>query len=176
MIPNLPQLGREIDRRMAAPEGLLPEDKWKAILRSVPIPCVDLVVKKDVKVLLGVRMIRPYRNVWALPGGRIRKHEYPQDTAERNLREIGISAEPEGFIGVFPVKFPRDPDKRYDITLCYRYKWTRGDPTNTSELGRLEWFPPTRLPTRTGANYYKMIQAALEEKPPSAIRGKKTVT
>ena len=160
---------------MAPLEGLLPESKWKAILRSMPIPCVDLVVEKDAKVLLGFRMIRPYRNAWALPGGRIRKHEYPQDTAERNLREIGISAEPERFIGVFPVKFPRDPDKRYDITLCYRYRWMEGNPTSTPELGRLEWFPHTRLPTRTGANYCKMIQAALEEKPPGRIRGKKAV-
>jgi 8-oxo-dGTP diphosphatase len=154
---------------VAPPKGILPENKWNAILRSMPIPCVDLVVEKNTKVLLGFRMIRPYKNVWALPGGRIRKHEYPQDAAERNLREIRISAEPEGFIGVFPVKFPRDPEKRYDITLCYRYKWMRGDPTNTPELGRLEWFPPERLPTRTGANYCRMIQAAFEEKPPSAI-------
>ena len=125
----------------------------------MPIPCVDLVVEKDAKVLLGFRMIRPYRNVWALPGGRIRKHEYPQETAERNLREIGISAEPEGFIGVFPVKFPRDPDRRYDITLCYRYKWVRGDPMDTPELARPRWFPPKRLPPRTGINYRKMIHA-----------------
>jgi 8-oxo-dGTP diphosphatase len=161
---------------MAPPEGLLPDSKWKAVLRSMPIPCVDLVVEKDAKVLLGFRMIRPYRNVWALPGGRIRKHEYPRETAERNLREIGISAKPEGFVGIFPVKFPRDPDKRYDITLCYRYRWTRGEPTSTSELGRLEWFSPKRLPARTGANYHKMIHAAFEEKPHAAIRGKKTVT
>jgi ADP-ribose pyrophosphatase YjhB (NUDIX family) len=155
---------------MASPEGLLPRSKWKAILRSMPIPCLDLVVENDTKkVLLGLRLIRPYRNVWALPGGRIRKDEYPQETAERNLREIGISAEPEGFIGVFPVKFPRDPDKRYDITLCYRYRWVSGNPTSTPELGRLEWFPPNRLPSRTGANYCRMIQAAFEGKPPSAI-------
>ena len=145
---------------MILPEGFVPEKEWKAIVRSMPIPCVDVIVEKDGKVLLGFCTIRPYRNVWALPGGRIRKHEYPQDTVERNLHEIGISAELEHFIGVFPVRFPRDPDKRYDITLCYRYRWIGGDPTSTSELVRLEWFSPTRLPTRTGANYRKMIEAA----------------
>jgi len=141
-------------------EGLLPESEWKAIVRSMPVPCVDAIVEKDAKVLLGLRTIRPYKNLWALPGGRIRKHEHPDDTAERSLREIGISAKPLGFVGVFPVRFPRDPEKRYDITLCYRHRWMRGEPTSTSELVRPEWFSPTRLPRRTGTNYRRMIQAA----------------
>jgi ADP-ribose pyrophosphatase YjhB (NUDIX family) len=130
----------------------------------MPIPCVDIVVRKDWKVLLGFRTIRPYRNVWALPGGRIRKHEYPQDAVERNLDEIGICAEMERFIGVFPVKFPRDPDKRYDITLCYRCRWRSGEPTITPELRRLDWFIHARLPNPTGANYERMIRVAFSSK------------
>jgi ADP-ribose pyrophosphatase YjhB (NUDIX family) len=145
---------------MKEEEGFLPEREWKVILRSIPIACVDVIVERDVKVLLGFRKIRPYRNVWALPGGRIHKHEYPHDAVERNLREIGISAERERFVGAFPVKFPRDPEKRYDIPLCYRCRWKNGKPTSTSELVRLRWFSPRRLPQRTGANYRKMIQAA----------------
>jgi ADP-ribose pyrophosphatase YjhB (NUDIX family) len=154
-------------------EGFLPGKDWKMILRSMPIPCVDIVVEKDAKVLLGFRTIRPYRNVWALPGGRIRKHEYPHDAVERNLDEIGISAEVERFIGVFPVKFPRDPDKRYDITLCYRCGWRSGEPTITSELRRLDWFPPASLPKQTGKNYARMIKVAFQEKSPATIRGGK---
>ena len=49
------------------------EKEWKMILRLMPIPCVDVIVEKDGKVPLGFRTIRPYRNVWALLGGRIRK-------------------------------------------------------------------------------------------------------
>lgn len=161
MILNLLRYARETDRRkMRLPEGLLPKSEWKEILRSMPIPCVDVVVDKDGKALLGFRRIRPYKNVWALPGGRIRKREYPQDAAERNLREIGISTEPDGFIGVFPVKFPRDPEKRYDITLCCRYRWRSGEPMDTTELARLRWFSPRGLPERTGTNYRRMIRAA----------------
>ena len=48
---------------MILPEGFVPEKEWKAILRSMPIPCVDVIVEKDGKVLLGFRTIRPYRNV-----------------------------------------------------------------------------------------------------------------
>jgi ADP-ribose pyrophosphatase YjhB (NUDIX family) len=126
----------------------------------MPIPCVDVIIDRDSKVLLGFRTIPPYRNVWALPGGRIHKHEHPRDTAERMLKEIGVSAVLKDFIGVFPVRFSRDPKGRYDITLCYSYRWKTGEPTSTPELVRLKWFPPHRLPKRTGGNYRKMIQAA----------------
>jgi len=56
--------------------------------------------EKDTKILLGFRKIRPYGNVWALPGGRILKHEYPHDDVEPKFDEIGISVEPQRFIGV----------------------------------------------------------------------------
>jgi ADP-ribose pyrophosphatase YjhB (NUDIX family) len=52
---------------MIPTEGLLPKSEWKAIVRSMPIPCVDVIVEKDGKVLSGLRTIRPYKNVWALP-------------------------------------------------------------------------------------------------------------
>jgi len=34
---------------MVLPEGFLPESEWKAILRPMPIPCVDVIVEKDAK-------------------------------------------------------------------------------------------------------------------------------
>ena len=133
-------------------------------MRSMLIPCVDVIVEKDAKVLLGFRTIRPYKNVWALPGGRIRKREYPEDTVERDLDEIGVSAEPEGFVGVFPVRFPRHPQKRYDITLCYRYTWRDDEPRSTRELIRFGWFSSVSLPKRTGANYRRMLMGAFKDR------------
>jgi len=38
---------------MIPTEGLLPKSEWKAIVRSMPIPCVDVIVEKDGKVLWG---------------------------------------------------------------------------------------------------------------------------
>ena len=48
----------------------------------------------------------------------MRKHEYSRDTAEQIPKEIGIAANARGLVGLFPVRFPRHPQKRYDITLC----------------------------------------------------------
>ena len=56
---------------------VLPEREWKRIVRAIPIACVDVVLQKKRNVLLGFRAIPPYRGVWAMAGGRMRKHEYP---------------------------------------------------------------------------------------------------
>jgi len=53
---NLVRFEREADgRTMILLEGFLQEKEWKMILRSMPIPCVDVIVEKDGKVLLGFR-------------------------------------------------------------------------------------------------------------------------
>jgi len=130
----------------------------------MPIPCVDVVIEKQSKVLIGFRAIPPYRNVWALPGGRILKHEYPKDTVRRTLDEIGVAARIKNFVGLFPVVFPRHALKRYDITLCYKAEWIAGEPKLGSELLRFRWVPPGRLPTNTGANYRRMIREAFRRR------------
>jgi ADP-ribose pyrophosphatase YjhB (NUDIX family) len=56
------------------------------------MPCVGVIVEKRSKVLMGFRAIDPYRNVWALPGGRILKHESPEDAVPRTLEEISVRA------------------------------------------------------------------------------------
>ena len=78
-----------------------------AKLWSMPVACGDVVFEKKANVLLGFRAIPPYRGVWALPGGRIRKHEHPQDTAKRVLKEIRILADPKESVEALPVRFPR---------------------------------------------------------------------
>lgn len=131
----------------------------------MPIPCVDVILEKQSKVLLGFRQIDPYRNVWALPGGRILKHEYPEDAVQRILGEIGVRAKNMRFVGVFPIRFPRHRLNRYDITLCYKSEWLKGEPKPDSELVRLSWVSPRRLPRRTGENYKKMIRKAFPDEP-----------
>jgi len=149
-----------LDKKSIAEPGRLSEKHWKSVLLSMPIPCVDVIVEKQSKVLLGFRVIDPYRNVWALPGGRILKHENPENTVRRTLKEINITAKIKSLVGVFPVRFPRHPLKRYDITLCYRSEWIAGEPKPNAEQIRFRWFTPRRLSTATGGNYKKMIQYA----------------
>ena len=69
----------------------IPEILWKSIVANMPIPCVDIIVhttfKRRTRVLLGYRKIYPYKDYWALPGGRIVKGESLHDTADRQMRD-----------------------------------------------------------------------------------------
>ena len=141
-------------------EKRLPRAVWSMVLESVPIACTDVIVERNSQILLGLRVIEPYMNVWALPGGRILKNEHPEGAVERNLKEIGIRGELERFVGVFPVRFPNHPQRRYDITLCYKARWRSGEPRANAELARFRWVSPKSLPTRMGRNYRRMILSA----------------
>jgi colanic acid biosynthesis protein WcaH len=138
----------------------LSEKQWNNMVRWMPIPCVDVVVKKHARILVGFRAIVPYKNVWALPGGRILKNESPEDAVRRNLNEIGISAHVRRFVGVFPARFPNHPQRRHDIALCYESEWRNGEPKPTPELIRYKWISPSQISSGVGTNYRKMILKA----------------
>jgi hypothetical protein len=38
---------------------------------------------------------------------------------------------------VFPIRFPHHPQERYDITLCYQYKWRSGQPDQHFRTGKI---------------------------------------
>ena len=56
---------------------------WNELTKKMPIPCVDTIVHRNDRVLLGYRTIQPYRNVWALIGGRMHYGESFTDTSIR---------------------------------------------------------------------------------------------
>ena len=138
----------------------IPQELWKRILASMPIACVDVIVCKKVKrgtrVLLGYRKIYPYGDLWALPGGRIIKRESLRDTANRQLREIGLRPTGEyRLVGVYPVNFK----DRSDITICLSaHLTTSQEPRPTRELVKYTWRRLGDLPSRLGSNYRRMLR------------------
>jgi ADP-ribose pyrophosphatase YjhB (NUDIX family) len=138
----------------------IPDSLWKRILASIPIPCVDIIIHRgfndDVRVLLGYRKIYPYNDCWALPGGRIVKGESLHDTANRQMREIGLR--PTGdykLVGVYPINFKH----RSDVSVCLSTRLaSRQEPQPTKELVRYTWRRLNDLPARLGSNYRIMLK------------------
>jgi ADP-ribose pyrophosphatase YjhB (NUDIX family) len=131
----------------------MPNRLWRQVKRYMPIPCVDVIVENsEGQVLLGWRQILPYRNVWALPGGRVGKGERLHTAAERILAEYGLAARNLFLVGVFPIKFP----SRSDLSVCLATNHPTGEASPDGvEFSHFRW---TRLlPRRTGANYKRMI-------------------
>ena len=138
----------------------IPPKLWKKILASIPIACVDVIVYRTVNrkrlVLLGYRMIPPYHDCWALPGGRMIKGESLRDTVNRQLQEIGLR--PTGnynLVGVYPVNFKHRSDITISLSTQLR---SREEPRPTKELVRYAWRPLGHLPVRIGSNYKAMLR------------------
>ena len=102
----------------------IPEQLWIQVKRHVPIPCVDIILENNKgQILLGWRCILPYRNVWALPGGRLLRGESLQAAVARVLDEYTLIASNLILVGVFPIRFR----ERSDVSICIAAKHAGGD-------------------------------------------------
>ena len=137
-----------------ARNGWASEKLWDQLKANFPIPCVDVIVSnRRGEVMLGWRVIRPYVNVWAFPGGRIRFGENLTVAAHRILALHRIKARDFCLVGVFPIRFP----SRFDVSICLATKHYSGKPVpDGAEFTRVGWF--RTLPRGTGRNYRMMME------------------
>jgi ADP-ribose pyrophosphatase YjhB (NUDIX family) len=135
-------------------EDWIPTKLWNKITERMPIPCVDIIFQRpDGRILYGWRLIPPYRNVWALLGGRIIRGENLLQSASRIAKEYGLTFERLYLNGVFPVNFP----KRSDIVISLVARHISGKPrVDEFEFSKFTWSrtPPKRL----GKNYLRMVR------------------
>jgi len=129
---------------------------WKQIIRKMPVPCVDTIIHKDDHVLLGWRIIIPYRNVWALIGGRMHWGESFSDTSIRNCQDCGLVVQNPQYLGIFPTKFPKG---RHDLVICMAARYIGGEPEPTEEFSKYAWIMKSDLDEihPIGSNYMKML-------------------
>ncbi len=67
---------------------IIPASFYDQIVKSMPIPCIDLLITKpDQSILLVQRTNEPARGKWWFPGGRVHLGETRQNAAIRKLRE-----------------------------------------------------------------------------------------
>jgi colanic acid biosynthesis protein WcaH len=66
----------------------IPDEFYQRIVKSMPIPCVDLLVSDRVgKVLMLKRKEPPAKGQWWFPGGRVLYGELRLEAAHRKLKE-----------------------------------------------------------------------------------------
>jgi colanic acid biosynthesis protein WcaH len=84
----------------------IPSELYNQIVENVPIPCVDLVLVNNGKVLLLLRKNKPAKNEWFLPGGRVLKNETLDKAVARKAKEeAGIEVIIKGKIGGYETIF-----------------------------------------------------------------------
>lgn len=69
----------------------LSDEDWGFIYSRVPRLCVDALLIRDGKVLLGRRSVEPYKHQWNLPGGTVYRGETLEQALIRNVKqEVGF--------------------------------------------------------------------------------------
>lgn len=80
----------------------VPEDEWAGVVANSPLVSVDLVVKQDNGVLLGLRENEPAKGEWFVPGGCVLKNERLTEAVRRVAdMELGCEVEICNRLGTF---------------------------------------------------------------------------
>jgi len=88
----------------------IPAELYQQIHASIPIACVDFILKKDNSFLLAKRNNKPAQGQWFFPGGRIMKGETLEDAVKRKAKEeVGVEVTIGKMLGVEETLFPDGP-------------------------------------------------------------------
>lgn len=97
-----------MDKNLADRSDLVPRighienGAWKTIVRNMPIPSVDLLIKCPTGFLLGKRTNKPAKDEWFIPGGRIQKGEPLEEAVHRIAEEeLGTEVSIDRSLGVY---------------------------------------------------------------------------
>ena len=136
-------------------KGWLPKKTWELMLASMPIPCTDVVCLNDRnEILLGWRIIPPYKNSWATVGGVILRNEHLETAARRHLQKHGVTVKRLEFNGVFA----NNCGWRTNISITYLGYGATEPVDGGQEFSKFRWF--AKPPKRMGVFYQKMIAQA----------------
>lgn len=93
-----------------------PQNIYDEFTRYFPLATVDVVIFHHNLFILTKRAISPYKGLWHLPGGIIRKGETLESAVKRVVKkELNVDIDIKKFIGVY-----ENPARtRHDITHCF---------------------------------------------------------
>lgn len=81
---------------------MIPDKLYRQIVESVPITCVDVVLRHKNKYILVNRNDEPLKGEWWVVGGRMLKGESLIKTVHRKVKEeVGLEIKNASFFGVY---------------------------------------------------------------------------
>ena len=129
---------------------MLGDQIFKTVVDSTPLVSIDILLKKDNKVLLGRRVNKPAQGYFFSIGGRINKNETIDNAMARvalNEINIDLKSTPE-FIGVFEHFYN---DIMYEnvsthyVNLAYEYEVEEIPNLPTEQHSEYQWFSVEEL-------------------------------
>ena len=138
---------------------MLDDITFKTIIDSAPLISIDILLKKDGKVLLGKRVNKPAQGYFFSMGGRVNKNEAIANAMARiakNELNIELKYIPK-FIGVFEHFYN---DSIYDnvsthyVNLAYEYEVEEILNLPTEQHDEYRWFAIDELLQSTQVHKY----------------------
>jgi colanic acid biosynthesis protein WcaH len=105
----------------------VPEETFGACLDAFPQVCVEVLLERDGRVLVGRRTNEPARGEWFWPGGRLYKGEELETAVERLGREeLGVDVEVVDRVGVYSHFWDSSSvagaDSRHTVNVAYHVR------------------------------------------------------
>ena len=129
---------------------MLDDTTFKTIIDSTPLVSIDILLKKDNKVLLGRRINKPAQGYFFSTGGRINKNETIDSAMVRivkNELNIELKFMPK-FIGVFEHFYD---DSIYEsvtthyVNIAYEYEVEEIPDLPAEQHSEYKWFTVNKL-------------------------------
>ena len=129
---------------------MIDNQNFKTVISSTPLISIDLLVKKDNKILLGKRINKPAQGCLFSIGGRVYKNETINSAMMRiasNELNISLKLTPS-FIGVFEHFYDdsvyRDVSTHY-VNLAHELEVEKSLDLPTDQHSEYKWFNIDRL-------------------------------
>ena len=129
---------------------MLDDQIFKTVVDSSPLISIDILIKKDNKILLGKRVNKPAQDYFFSTGGRVHKNETIDNAMARvalNELNIDLKSTPE-FIGVFE---HFNDDSMYEnvsthyVNVAYEYEMKETPDLSTEQHYEYKWFSVEEL-------------------------------
>ena len=124
---------------------MLDDYTFKTVIDSTPLVSIDILLKKDNKILLGKRINKPAQGYFFSTGGRVNKNEAIDNAMSRiakNELNIELKTTPK-FIGVFEHFYD---DSIYEnisthyVNIAYEYEVEGIPDLPTEQHSEYQWF------------------------------------
>ena len=129
---------------------MLDDQIFQTVVDSAPLISIDILIKKDNKILLGKRINKPAKGYFFSTGGRINKNETIDNAMARvvlNELNIELKSVPK-FIGVFEHFYDdsiyKDVSTHY-VNLAYEYEVEETPDLPTEQHSEYQWFAVDEL-------------------------------
>ncbi len=105
---------------------------------TAPIPVVDALIEKEVKIILIKRNTEPFKGLWAIPGGHLELGETVEDgTIREAFEETGLKIKLKQILGVY--SDPKRHPGKHTVATVFVGEIVEGELNAGSDAADAKW-------------------------------------